>query len=227
MALGDQIYVWRQFAKLKGVYQHHGIDVGDGNVIHYRKPSEIVECTSFETFSKGNPVYVRQYPQGFCFIGNVAVHRAKSRLGENKYNLLLNNCEHFATWCKTGISKSEQIKDFIPAIDKLDTYDLLEPLKNAFQGVESKSGDILINEALKDIRTVWDNVQPQYCQAREEVDTWNQVAWEALKKNREDLAKEALKRKQNYQKQADKLQTQLEKLATMTEGLMQNLRTQS
>ena len=227
MALGDQIYVWREFVKLKGVYQHHGIDVGDGNVIHYRKPSEIVECTSFETFSKGNPVYVRQYAQGFCFIGNVVLHRAKSRLGENKYNLLLNNCEHFATWCKIGISKSEQIKDFIPAIDKLDPYDLLEPLKNAFQGVESKSGDLLINEALKDIRTVWDNVQPQYCQARQEVDTWNQVAWEALKKNREDLAKEALTRKHNYQQQADKLQTQLEKLATMTEGLMQNLRTKS
>ncbi len=37
------------------------------------------------------------------------VARAKSKLGENKYNLALNNCEHFAIWCKTGIYKSTQV----------------------------------------------------------------------------------------------------------------------
>lgn len=37
------------------------------------------------------------------------VERARSRLGEKKYNLALNNCEHFAIWCKTGISESHQI----------------------------------------------------------------------------------------------------------------------
>ncbi len=223
MALGDQIYVWRKYANLDGVYKHHGIDVGDGSVIHYRKPSEVVECTSFATFSRGNPVYVRQYPEGFCFIGEVVVNRARSRLGEQKYNLLFNNCEHFATWCKTGISESQQIKNFIPTIDKLDTYNLLEPLKNAFQGVESKNADSLINKALNDIRTVWDQIQPQYRHAMQEVEAWNQVAWKALKENREDLAKEALKRKLTYQQQANQLQNQLEKLATTTEGLVQSL----
>lgn len=223
MALGDQLYVWREFANLNGVYQHHGIDVGNGNIIHYRKPSEVIECTSFQTFTRGNPVYIRQYPQGFCFIDEVVVDRAKSRLGERKYNLLYNNCEHFATWCKTGISESQQIKDFIPAIDKLDTYNLLEPLKNAFRGVESKNANTLINQALNDIRTAWDQIQPQYRKAMEEVETWNRVAWEALKQNREDLAKEALKRKSTYQKKANELQSQLEKLATTTEGLLQSL----
>ena len=43
MAKGDQLYVWRKFANLDGVYQHHGIDIGNGNIIHYRKPSEVVE----------------------------------------------------------------------------------------------------------------------------------------------------------------------------------------
>lgn len=37
------------------------------------------------------------------------VERAYSRLGENKYDLVFNNCEHFAIWCKTGISKSYQV----------------------------------------------------------------------------------------------------------------------
>lgn len=41
------------------------------------------------------------------------VSRARSRLGESNYNLLLNNCEHFAIWCKTGLSKSYQIDEVL------------------------------------------------------------------------------------------------------------------
>ncbi len=41
------------------------------------------------------------------------VLRAKSRIGEDKYSLIFNNCEHFAIWCKTGISESHQINRII------------------------------------------------------------------------------------------------------------------
>lgn len=41
------------------------------------------------------------------------VERARSRIGERGYNLLLNNCEHFAVWCKTGVEKSEQVDEII------------------------------------------------------------------------------------------------------------------
>lgn len=44
------------------------------------------------------------------------VERAKSRLGENKYSLVFNNCEHFAIWCKTGIHESRQVDEVIKAI---------------------------------------------------------------------------------------------------------------
>ena len=44
------------------------------------------------------------------------VKRAKSRLGETKYNLLFGNCEHFAIWCKTGISESHQVNAVLRAI---------------------------------------------------------------------------------------------------------------
>jgi hypothetical protein len=37
------------------------------------------------------------------------VERARSRLGENRYRLLTNNCEHFCTWCLYGESRSEQV----------------------------------------------------------------------------------------------------------------------
>ena len=41
------------------------------------------------------------------------VERAKSRLGEEKYSLPFNNCEHFALWCKTGVSESHQFNIFV------------------------------------------------------------------------------------------------------------------
>lgn len=28
--------------------------------------------------------------------------RALSRLGEEKYHLITNNCEHFVRWCRSG-----------------------------------------------------------------------------------------------------------------------------
>ncbi|MGY6530139.1 MAG: lecithin retinol acyltransferase family protein [Cyanobacterium sp.] len=222
MAKGDQLYVWRKFANLDGVYQHHGIDTGDGNIIHYRKPSEIIEKTSFDTFSKGNRVYIRQYPRGFSFIPDIVLERAFSRLGENKYNLLFNNCEHFATWCKTGINESKQVQDFIPTINKLNTFNLFDPLKTAFKDVSNNNTENIINSALNDIRVAWDRIQPEYKEALKEVDIWQKVAYKALQNNREDLAREALIRKKKYQTKVNELQSELEKLATMTEGLIQS-----
>lgn len=43
---------------------------------------------------------------------NEVVSRAKERLNEKEYSLISNNCEHFAVWCKTGISESRQV-DFL------------------------------------------------------------------------------------------------------------------
>ncbi|AUC62179.1 Phage shock protein A [Cyanobacterium sp. HL-69] len=222
MAKGDQLYVWRKFANLDGVYQHHGIDIGNGNIIHYRKPSEVVEKTSFDTFSKGNRVYIRQYPRGFSFIPDIVIERAFSRLGEKKYNLLFNNCEHFATWCKTGINESQQVQDFIPTINKLNTFNLFDPLKTAFKDVSNNNTENIIDSALNDIRVAWDRIQPEYKEALKEVDVWQKVAYKALQNNREDLAREALIRKKTNQSKVNELQRELEKLATMTEGLIQS-----
>lgn len=239
MGLGEQIYVYRELLNLQGLYQHHGIDCGDGTVIHYRKPSEVIEQTSLATFARGNPVYLREYLDGFCFIPEIVIQRAKSRLGEQKYNLLFNNCEHFATWCKTGISDSQQIRDFAPLICHLKVDELTNPflgarslapgtgagshpLFNALKNTDTANAQNMINKALGDIRTVWDNIQPQYQQALQERDNWQRVAQEALRRNREDLARAALQRKLSYQNQAQDLEKQLAELAKMTENLLKN-----
>lgn len=41
------------------------------------------------------------------------IMRAKSKLGEARYSLLFNNCEHYAIWCKTGVHQSHQVEDIL------------------------------------------------------------------------------------------------------------------
>lgn len=41
------------------------------------------------------------------------IARARSRLGEEKYSLPFNNCEHFAIWCKTGVHESHQVNKWM------------------------------------------------------------------------------------------------------------------
>jgi hypothetical protein len=37
------------------------------------------------------------------------MHRAASRIGERRYSLSGNDCEHFANWCATGVAISYQV----------------------------------------------------------------------------------------------------------------------
>lgn len=222
MAKGDRIYVYRNWKHLEGLYQHHGIDCGDGTVIHYRKPSEVIEQTSYATFSRGNPVYVVEYGNGFVYTTDAVVERAKSRLGEKQYNLLFNNCEHFASWCKTGESHSRQIHDFLPMVRHFDTAKLYEPIKNALKGKDSKTAQQLLTESLIDIKSIWNQIQPEYQKAVKEVEAWDAVAKKALKQDREDLARAAIAKKLKYSQQASKLEIELSELAEMTENIVRN-----
>jgi hypothetical protein len=93
-------------------FAHHGIYAGNGRVIHYgalmydiiRKP---VEEVSFECFSEGRPVFVVQHADE-CLEAALVLRRARSRLGEKRYRLFSNNCEHFVEWCLHDVSRSFQ-----------------------------------------------------------------------------------------------------------------------
>ncbi|MGO9784690.1 MAG: lecithin retinol acyltransferase family protein [Streptosporangiaceae bacterium] len=37
--------------------------------------------------------------------------RRESKIGHRAYSLLWNNCEHFASWCSTGLAGSRQVTD--------------------------------------------------------------------------------------------------------------------
>lgn len=46
------------------------------------------------------------------------VARARSRLGEERYSLPFNNCEHFAVWCKTGVHESHQVNRWLTLLGR-------------------------------------------------------------------------------------------------------------
>lgn len=111
MARGDHIFVRRT-----RYYTHHGIDGGDGTVIHYTGTAATgrrVERSSLESFADGGDVYVRTYR---CRLPTEEIiSRAESRLGMSGYHLLRNNCEHFATWASTGSAASRQVRSWAVA----------------------------------------------------------------------------------------------------------------
>lgn len=54
------------------------------------------------------------------------IARARAELGRHagEYNLVTNNCEHFAVWCKTGIESSSQVNEVLGWLTELgrDTF---------------------------------------------------------------------------------------------------------
>jgi hypothetical protein len=108
MAAADHLQVPRQH----GLFNHHGIDLGDGTVAHDLEGREILR-SPLEEFSRGQPLSVVPYPSEQCSPAGVTLRRAMGRLGEQNYNLLFNNCEHFAHWCKTGRHRSAQVENWL------------------------------------------------------------------------------------------------------------------
>jgi len=95
-------------------YLHHGIYVGRGMVVHYAGLSRFlrarpVEEVAMSRFSMGRAVWVIESGES-RYSPQEIVRRARSRLGENEYQVLRNNCEHFCNWCISGRSHSPQIE---------------------------------------------------------------------------------------------------------------------
>ena len=108
MARGDHVYVHR------GRYSHHGIDCGDGTVIHYVRPRvgvRRVARTPFDELAADAKVRVRAYDERLS--PDETIRNAESRVGTANYHLLRNNCEHFAAWCCTGRPVSAQVRRWL------------------------------------------------------------------------------------------------------------------
>jgi hypothetical protein len=95
-------------------YTHHGIYVGAGEVVHYKGLScgltrgRIVK-SSLSDFIGGGDLEILA-TTAISYHAQKVVERANSRLGEDRYDLLHNNCEHLCSWCLTGQARSLQIE---------------------------------------------------------------------------------------------------------------------
>ncbi|WP_312524951.1 lecithin retinol acyltransferase family protein [Comamonas sp.] len=94
-------------------YTHHGLYIGERKVIHYGGladgfTKEGICITSLRKFEAGKGSWVEEH--AVCiFNSHQRVERAMSKVGEDDYNVLFNNCEHFVNWCFDGFSSSSQL----------------------------------------------------------------------------------------------------------------------
>ena len=104
----------------RGLYKHYGIYAGNGTVIHYASrhgdfgDDICIHEAPLEQFANEDEIIVGRFSETFLRTHTLhspeeTVRRARSRIGERKYNLVTNNCEHFALWCKAGLSESFQV----------------------------------------------------------------------------------------------------------------------
>jgi hypothetical protein len=99
-------------------YRHFGVDVGDGTVIHFSgfKPSTArIVHTSIDEFLDSGKLYkdlsVETDSNYKKFTRDEIIRRAKSYIGNDYggYDLVNNNCEHFAKWCALDKNTSNQV----------------------------------------------------------------------------------------------------------------------
>ena len=110
--------------KIKNYY-HHGIYIGNDEVVQFGHPFNVNEDpknvlvirSPIEDFvGPANFIEVYQYSKKELKLKNKdedIIKIALSHLGEGGYNILENNCEHFANRCVFNKAKSEQVEVFI------------------------------------------------------------------------------------------------------------------
>lgn len=115
MPKGDHLCVDTSYGP---IIEHHGIDMGDGTVIHFKKyhfgALPIIAKTSRADFANGKEIRIVKHRDPFppekvleiaeCFL----MLQKQGQL--KKYNLWEFNCEHLANFCKTGDGTSSQVE---------------------------------------------------------------------------------------------------------------------
>lgn len=144
---GDHIRVQR----MNGLYAHHGIYVSDEEVIHFTgkdddsildwsKP-EVIQ-TDLAYFLKGGTLEVKEYTDeefADLYSPEQIVTYARACLGDKGYNLIFNNCEHFANVCTLGRFRSHQVEKVFTKQKENDFMSWWSTIKNWFGGSSSGS----------------------------------------------------------------------------------------
>ena len=100
---------------------HYAIYAGNNLIIHYQKllgKHTVIEETVQEFRQReGDSYHVGKAKLGLVdgrmhrpFRGDEVVKRARNQVGRTSYNLVLENDEDFANWCKYGVRMSDRVE---------------------------------------------------------------------------------------------------------------------
>jgi hypothetical protein len=150
--MGDHIRVSR------GLYNHHGIYVSEQEVIHFTgdeddsildwSKNEVI-CTNLDRFLLNGVLECKEYTDDEfedLYPVNHIISYARACLGDRGYNLLFNNCEHFANVCTLGRFRSHQVERIFSSVPlKIPTgsrreMGLFSWISNIFGGKSSGGG---------------------------------------------------------------------------------------
>lgn len=148
--MGDHIRVKR----MHGIYTHHGIYVSDNEVIHFTGTDDDsimdssknrVISSDLNFFLKGGELEVKEYTdEEFqdLYAPDQIVAYARSCLGDGDYNVLFNNCEHFANVCTLGRFRSHQVERLFQnkESDDMGVFDTIGRFVKGLFGGSSSSG---------------------------------------------------------------------------------------
>jgi hypothetical protein len=98
---------------------HHGILVGADHAVHFEGTSpanaHVREDPIAKAFGNATKIFVIVHKRPRDMDGAMVVAAARSRIGatgaypSRQFDIISNNCEHFATWCATGKIRSVQV----------------------------------------------------------------------------------------------------------------------
>lgn len=142
----------------RGFYKHYGIYVGNGDVVHFSAGNEgeisaknaMIRKDSLDYFANGSSVCVDNKEQA-NFDRREIVNRANKMVGTMKgaYNLVSNNCEHFANWCKSGEKTSNQVIDVASVLPD-GSYEKVKSFMDSTKEIVDQAGLMFKTKEEKD-----------------------------------------------------------------------------
>ncbi|MGL4985866.1 MAG: lecithin retinol acyltransferase family protein [Treponemataceae bacterium] len=132
-------------------YTHYGVYVGKGRVVHFAgdqnneldPQSGFIQQASIDDFLNNGKIQIEQRStQGYSRLQTV--ERALSKVGTAKgeYNLIFNNCEHFANWCKYGTKKSAQVDRAVIGVSAIALVSMIPIIKKIQEIVDDNQTTI-------------------------------------------------------------------------------------
>ncbi|HCE2310193.1 TPA: lecithin retinol acyltransferase family protein [Vibrio parahaemolyticus] len=124
-------------------FDHFGVYAGNREVIHFSEGK--IRKDTLSRFIDGAGIFNGNHVDVMSFSAEFTEHvtleesysSAISCIGMEGYDLFDNNCEHFATWCRTGVAYSGQSggsygSDFIPVAHACSTLNVPRTIGRMF-----------------------------------------------------------------------------------------------